>query len=215
MLVIMHNRNIQHGLQALLHFEAARRGYVLKLDRSKGWGNGRHRLDDLIGILRIQQNWDTREADQSFHQHGFAFHDWHRCQGADISQAQHCCPICDDGNHVADAGVQARKGGVVCDLQADLRHAGSIDASQCGNRINRVTRTDGDLALVMLPGMRREEREESDRQEDAGKRQGPGEAEGAAVKTGREGRVGYGEKGRGENRFSLGVKGPFTPKEGS
>jgi hypothetical protein len=53
MLVIVHHRYIEHGLQTFLDFKATGCGNVLQLDRGECHGNGRDRLDNFIGILGI------------------------------------------------------------------------------------------------------------------------------------------------------------------
>ena len=58
----------------------------------------------------------------------------------------------------------------------------------------------GDLALMMLPDMRRQKREQGDRQKDADEGQGPGDAEARPVELRREGCLGQECQGGGQRQ---------------
>jgi hypothetical protein len=51
-------------------------------------------LDDGRDVLGVDEDGDARQPAQGFHQAGFAFHDRHRCLGANISQSENSSPIC-------------------------------------------------------------------------------------------------------------------------
>ncbi len=103
--------------------EAAGGGDVLELDRGERRRDMDDRLDDLVGVLGVEEDGHAGKPGQGLDQAGLALHDRHGRLGPDVAQAEDGRAVGDDGDEVADGGVAAGEGRVVLDLEADLGHA--------------------------------------------------------------------------------------------
>ena len=100
MLIIVKNRNIEAGTQALFDFETLRRFDVFKVDATKRWGNALHEINDFIGCLRIDTNRETVNATELFEQKSLALHYRHRAFRTNIAKTKNCCSVADNRHSV-------------------------------------------------------------------------------------------------------------------
>lgn len=95
-LVVVEDGDVELLLEALLDFEAPRRGNVLQVDAAKGRGDGLDDADDLFGVLGIEADGKGVDAGKLFKEHRLPFHHRHRRVGTDVAQAKHRRSVRDD-----------------------------------------------------------------------------------------------------------------------
>ncbi len=146
MLVVVEDRDVELGAQALFDFEAAGRGDVLEVDAAVRGGDGLNDGDDLLGVLGVQDDGPRVDAAELLEQDGLALHDGQGGLGTDVAQAQDGGAIGDDGDRVGLHGQQVRLLGHVVDRGAHAGDAGGVGAREVVTVAQRHLRVDLHLA---------------------------------------------------------------------
>ena len=60
-----------------------------------------HRLDDLVGVLRVEADRERVDAGELLEEHRLALHHRHRGARADVAEPEHRGAVADDGDRVA------------------------------------------------------------------------------------------------------------------
>ncbi len=97
-LVVMHERDVEFGLEAFFDFETARGGDVFEVDAAEGRGDGLDRRDDFLSILRGQYDGESVDSGEFLEEHAFAFHDRESGEGADVAKAENGGTVGNDGD---------------------------------------------------------------------------------------------------------------------
>ena len=129
-LVVVEDRDVELGAQALLDLEAAGRGDVLEVDAAIRGGDGLDDRDDLLGVLGVQDDGPRVDAAEFLEQDGLAFHDGQGGLGTDVAQAQDGGAIGDDGDRVGLHGQQVGLLRHVVDGGAHAGDAGGVGARE-------------------------------------------------------------------------------------
>ena len=120
-LVVVEDRDVQHGPQAPLDLEAPRRRDVLQVDPPERRRQVLDRRDDLIRVLRPQADRKRLDARVEMEQHRFPFHHRQGRARSQIAQAQHRRPVRHDRNEVALGRVVIHFQRILGDLFGRLR----------------------------------------------------------------------------------------------
>ena len=99
-LVVVEHGNVELGLQALFHLEAAGSRDVLEVDAAEAGRDRLHRRHDLVGILRRERDREGINVAELLEEHCLALHHGQRGFGADVAQAEHGRAVGDDRDHV-------------------------------------------------------------------------------------------------------------------
>ena len=144
---------VEHGdaqvLQGFLNVEALGRGDVLEVDAAETGGDGPHRPDNLVGVLRGDTDGIGVHTGQVLEQDGLAFHDRHGRFGADVAEAQHRRAVGHHCDGVAPVGEVVGLGRVGVNRHAHRGHARSVGDGQFLQRFHRHLGIDADFAAAL------------------------------------------------------------------
>ena len=129
-LVVVEDGDVEFIAEAVLDFEAARCGDVLKVDAAVDRGHGLGDHDDFLGVLGVQADRPGVDIGELLEQCGLAFHDGQGRGGADVAQAQDGRTVGEHGDGVALDGQVAGRCRVLGDGQADAGDAGGVGAGK-------------------------------------------------------------------------------------
>ena len=148
-LVIVHDRDVEGFLDAVLDLEAARRRDVFEVDRAEGRGHADDGLDDLVGVVGVEHDRDGIDAGEGLEQGALALHHRQRGGRADVAEAEHGRTIGDDRDEAAGPGVRARHLRFVLDRSADLGHARCVGDREIPLSLQRTRELGGQLATFV------------------------------------------------------------------
>ena len=137
MLVIVHDRDVQHLVEASLDLEALRRLDVLQLDGAESGRDDRDGANNLLGVLARQQDGHAVDTDQRIEQDRLALHHRHAGHRPDVAQAQDGRAVGHDGHGVSDRGVLVLQLWRLLDQLAHLGHARRVDLAQSRQTVER------------------------------------------------------------------------------
>ncbi len=149
----MHHGHVERVDQASLDLVALGHADVLQVDRAEARGDAKHRFDELIGVLGVDQDRDRRDAGHEPIEERLALHHRHRRAGADVAQPEDARAVGADRDGAPDHREAAREGGVVGDGCADPCDAGGVQVAHVLHGLHPSCRLDGELApLVGMEG---------------------------------------------------------------
>ena len=130
MLIVMENRNLHTVAQLALDIEALWRLDVFQINATKGRLKRGDDVAQFVGVVLVDFDVEHINAGKFFEQHALAFH--HRLGGqrSDITQAEHCRAIGDDGDQIAARGVAEGIGRVDNNFFTSSRHTRRIGECQ-------------------------------------------------------------------------------------
>ena len=113
-LIVVENRDVEHGVEAVFDLEAGGRGDVLQVDAAVHGCERGNAVDHALrvggaGILAAfaamgERHGPAIHVAERFEEHSLSFHHGHACQRAQVTQAE-------DGRAVGDHGDEIRAGG--------------------------------------------------------------------------------------------------------
>lgn len=129
MLVIVHNGNVQCGLQAFLDFETFRSLDVFQIDAAKSRSDSLDDFDKLLRILFV--HFDVKDIDScvNLEKKALAFHDGLSGDRSDVSETQNGGSIGYHGNEISLCRVVVSLVVVLFDFEAGCRYAGRVGKS--------------------------------------------------------------------------------------
>ncbi len=105
-----------------------------------------HDPDDLLGVLRVQDDRPRIDPAEPLEQRGLAFHHRQRRRRSEVAEAQHGRAVGDHRHRVALDGQAPGVVGVLGDREADAGDAGGVGAGQFVAGAERDLRVHLDLA---------------------------------------------------------------------
>ena len=100
-LVVMKHRNIHHFAQLAFNDKAIGRFDVFQINAAKARPQMLHRIDESVGVFRVQFEVNRVDIGKTFEQNRLTFHHRLRGQRAQIAQPQNRRAVGDDGDHIA------------------------------------------------------------------------------------------------------------------
>ena len=125
-LVVVEDRDIAAGLEALLNFKAARGGNIFEVDAAEAARNQANGIDDVVHVLGADADRNRVHAAEALEQRAFSLHDRHAGLRADVAEAEHRGAVRYHGHEIRTAGQVVALVHVLLDLQAGLRNARRI-----------------------------------------------------------------------------------------
>ena len=108
MLIVVHNRYIDHLLEPPLYLEALRSLDILKVDSAKSRSYILDRPAELVHVGRVHLDVNRIHTGEFLEQHSFAFHHGLPGKSADVTKSEHSRPVRDYGNEIPLACVVVR-----------------------------------------------------------------------------------------------------------
>ena len=149
-LVVVEDGDVEQLLQPLLDDEAVGRPDILEIDAAERGAEVAHRIDELLGVLGVDQQVDGIDVGEALEQRGLAFH--HRLcrQRAEIAEAEDGRAVGDDGDEVAFARVVVGRRRILRDRVHGHGDARRIGERQVALGRQRLGRRDLELAGLAL-----------------------------------------------------------------
>jgi hypothetical protein len=148
-LVVVQHGDVEHRGEPVLDAEALGGLDVLELDRPESRRDRRDGADDLLRVLRPDEDRDAVDAHLRVEERRLALHDRHAGHRADVPETEDGGPVRDDRDRVSDGGVPVRQVGVGLDDSANLGDAGGVDLADGGDAVDLDPRPDADLAALV------------------------------------------------------------------
>ena len=126
MLVIVHHRNIQCPLQALLYIEALRSLDVLQIDTAECRCYLFHGLTELLRVFLGNFNVKHVDAAVNFEEQSLAFHYGLAAQRANVTEAEHGRSVAYHGHQIALVGISVSIIRVLLYLKTGICHTRRI-----------------------------------------------------------------------------------------
>ena len=146
-LVVMHDGNVQFGLQAAFNFKCLRGFDVFQVDAAKRRCNGLDGGDELLRIARVHFNVKHIDVGEYFKQHALPFHHRLARLGANVAQPEHRGAVGDHRDQIAFGCVVVDVLLVSCNGFAGLRHPRTVGQSEVLLRAVRLRGEDFNLPL--------------------------------------------------------------------
>src|SRR5439155_6576723 len=150
MLVVMENGNAQSVPELPLDIEAIGRADVLKVDPTDGRLEELAEPDHILRVLRAHLEVEHVDVGERLEEDALALHYRLSCQRADVSQAEDCGSIGDDGDEVTLGGVDVGIVGAFGDLQARLCDPRGVREGKVSLILERLCWRDLDLPRAAL-----------------------------------------------------------------
>ena len=149
-LVIMENGNVAGFLESALDLEAAGCADILEVDSAKAAGEKGDGVYDCVNVLGANAKGERINICELLKEHALAFHNGHTCLGADVTKAENCGTVGNNGNEVLSAGKLIGLVNVLLDLKAGLGNAGSVCEGEILTVLNGNAGNDLDLAVPLI-----------------------------------------------------------------
>jgi hypothetical protein len=125
-LIVVEDGDVQALLQHALHPEAIGRGDVFQVDPAEAGGDGRHHVDEVLGIANIHFDVKGVDVGEALEEQRLPFHHRLARQGAAVAQAQDRRAVAHDGDEVALGRVVVGAVGIGGDGAHGRRHSRRI-----------------------------------------------------------------------------------------
>ncbi len=149
-LVVVEDGDVKQLLQPLLDDKAVRCANVLEIDAAERGAEVAHRIDELVGILGVDEQIDRIDVGEALEQRGLAFHHGLCRQSAEIAESEDGRAVGDDGDEVALACVVIGRRRILRDGAHGHRHPRRISERQVALGCQRLGRGDFELAGLTL-----------------------------------------------------------------
>jgi hypothetical protein len=144
--VVVHHRHVEGVDQSPLDLEAVRGADVLEVDRAEPRRDAQHGGDELLDVLGVDQDREGGDPGHLAVEERLALHHRHRCDRADVPEAEHPGAVGADGYRTPDHREPVGEGRIVGDRGADPSDPGRIDVANVLEGVDRVDDLDRELA---------------------------------------------------------------------
>ena len=93
MLVVVHHRDVERLLQAILDIETLWSLDVFEVDSSECWRNLLNGLAEFHRVFLIDLNVEYIDASINFEKQSLTFHDRLATHGANVAESEHGCTV--------------------------------------------------------------------------------------------------------------------------
>ena len=142
MLVVVEDRDLHPGLQAILDVETFRRLDVLQVDAPEGRLERSHDVDEPVDLVRVDLDVEDVDPGEFLEEDRLALHHGLRGERSDIAEAEHGRAVRDDGHEVLPDGEVRGLGRIGRDGLAGDRDAGRIGEREVALVAERLRRHD-------------------------------------------------------------------------
>ncbi len=149
-LVVVEDGDVEQLLQPLLYDEAVRSLDVLEVDAAERGPEVAHGIDELLGVLGVDQKVNRVDVGEALEQGALAFHHGLGGERAQIAEAEDGRAVGDDGDEVSLVGVVVGGGGILGDGEHRHRDARRIGERKVTLRRQRLGGRDLELAGFSL-----------------------------------------------------------------
>ena len=104
-LVVVHDGDVEVGLEPFLDLEAFRGFDIFQIDPAEGRFQNFDHPDELVHVFGVEFNIEYVDVGVDLKQQALAFHHGFAGFGANIAQAQHGGPVADNGHQIALGGI--------------------------------------------------------------------------------------------------------------
>lgn len=148
-LVIVHDGDVERGLDPVLDLEAPRRGDVFEVDRPEGRGDPHDRVDDLVDVVAVDDDGDRVEPGEALEQGALALHHRQGRARADVAEAEHGRSVGDHRDEPPGPGQLLRAFGLLGDRRADAGDSRGVGDREVALGLERPGEFDCELAVVV------------------------------------------------------------------
>ena len=125
-LVVVHDGDVELGLEPRLNLEALGRLDVLKVYAAESWGYGLDGLDELVWVFLVDLDIEDVDAGEYLEQEALTLHDGLAAHGTDVAETEDGCAVGNDGYKVSLVGILICRLGVLLDFEARLCDARGV-----------------------------------------------------------------------------------------